>query len=59
MTCDGEITCADINGFVMALLDPGQYATVYPDCNIMNGDINDDDIVNFADINPFVDLLTN
>jgi hypothetical protein len=31
---------------------------VFPDCDIMNGDINEDCGVNFGDINPFVALLT-
>ena len=31
----------------------------FPDCDNLNGDINQDGRVDFGDINPFVSLLTN
>ena len=37
---------------------PAGYAVAFPDCPARNADINADGIVNFLDINPFVDLLT-
>jgi hypothetical protein len=43
---------------VLALTNPGVDAATYPDCDIMNGDINADGSVDFGDINPFVQLLT-
>jgi hypothetical protein len=43
---------------VLALSDPAGYANAYPDCNIGLADINGDGQVNFGDINPFIDLLT-
>ena len=41
-----------------ALSDPAAYAAAYPDCDIMNGDCNNDGEFNFGDIQPFVALLT-
>jgi hypothetical protein len=48
----------DINPFVLLLSDPLAWATTYPACPLLNGDINADGAVNFQDINPFVALLT-
>jgi hypothetical protein len=31
---------------------------MFPDCPMSNGDISRDGMVNFGDINPFVNLLT-
>jgi hypothetical protein len=57
LNCDGAMNFGDINPFVLALTDPGQYQSTYPGCDIMHGDINQDGSVNFGDINPFVALL--
>jgi hypothetical protein len=58
MNCDGEITFADINPFVLALVDgEAAYTTAYPDCNYMNADMSANGTVGFEDINDFVDLL--
>lgn len=54
LNCDGTVNFMDINPFVMALVDPEQYATYYPDCVILNGDFNGDGQVSFRDINLFV-----
>jgi hypothetical protein len=59
MDCDGLVDFADINPFVLALTDPNGYGQTFPDCDLMNADINGDEVVDFGDINPFVDLLTN
>jgi hypothetical protein len=56
MNCDGQVSFADINPFVLALTDPVAWQAMYP-CSILNGDINEDGLVNFRDINPFVALL--
>jgi hypothetical protein len=53
------VNFGDINPFVLALTDPDLYATVFPNCDILNGDINGDGAVDFRDINPFVALLAN
>ena len=58
MNCDGMISFADINPFVLALTGPAAYAARYPNCDYSVGDINDDGVVSFADINPFVRLLS-
>jgi hypothetical protein len=58
LNCDGVVSFADINPFVLALTNPAAYAAQFPSCNIMNGDINGDGSVGFGDINPFVNLLT-
>jgi hypothetical protein len=57
MNCDRCITQADVNPFVLALTNPAQYALQYPDCEIMNADVNGDGYINFGDIDPFVALL--
>jgi hypothetical protein len=58
MNCDSVVGFGDINPFVLALTSPSQYAVAFPNCDIMNGDINQDGSVNFGDINPFVNCLT-
>lgn len=57
LNCDGATDFGDINPFVLALSNPGGYATQYPDCEIGNADINRNGSVGFDDINPFVSLL--
>jgi len=56
--CDGRVDFGDINPFVLALTDAGQYELTYPGC-FDNADVNRDGRVDFGDINPFVRLLTN
>jgi hypothetical protein len=59
LNCDGSVSFADINPFVLAL-SGGEttYYNSYPNCHWYNGDVNSDGNVDFADINPFVLLLT-
>jgi len=57
MNCDGLINNFDIDAFVLALLNPAQYAIDYPDCNVNNADTNGDGLVNNFDIDSFVMLL--
>jgi hypothetical protein len=57
MNCDGSFNFADINPFVIALINPAQYAVLFPTCPILNGDINGDGAVDFGDINPFIALI--
>jgi probable HAF family extracellular repeat protein len=57
MNCDGLVSYADINPFVLALTSQAAYNAQYPNCNWMNADINADGVVSYADINPFVALL--
>lgn len=57
--CDMNVNGQDITPFVIALIDPVQYAIDYPGCNILNGDINQDTNVNSLDVAPFVECVLN
>ena len=57
--CDGFISYADINPFVLALNDPSTWQAQHPGCPAQNLDTNADDDFTYADINPFVVLLGN
>ena len=57
MNCDGIISYADVNPFVVALQGPAAYEVRYPNCEWLNADVNGDDVVSYADINAFVRLL--
>jgi hypothetical protein len=58
LNCDGVVSPADIDPFVIALTD-GQaaYEAQFPECNFFNADCNDDGIVSAADIDPFIGIL--
>ena len=56
--CDGVLSFADINPFILALQSEWDYHAVYPDCPWLNADCSGDGIVSYADINPFVRLLS-
>ena len=59
MNCDGSVNFGDINQFVLFLSNPSQWQANYPDCPLINGDINNDGTFpSFSDINPFVSLLS-
>ena len=58
LNCDGVLNAFDIDPFVVALTDPEEYATQYPECDIDNADTNGDGVLNAFDIDPFVRLLT-
>ncbi|TWT43954.1 hypothetical protein RAS1_03580 [Phycisphaerae bacterium RAS1] len=55
--CDGYRDVLDINPLVLALLNPGAYASQFPECFLASADANDDGAVNVLDINTFVALL--
>lgn len=57
LNCDGAITIADINPFVLALTDPKQYRLLFPNCDPICADVNRDRIVSVSDIRAFVALL--
>ena len=57
MNCDGVLDGFDVDPFVMAMVDPAQYAIQFPDCDINNGDINGDGDIDAFDIDPFVELV--
>ena len=58
--CSGEINNFDIDAFVLALTSAPEFAAyyaVYPNCDAMLADCNQDGSVNNFDIDPFVALL--
>jgi len=57
LNCDGTVSTADINPFVILLTRPAWWQASYPGCLMSNGDINGDGSVDFRDINPFVSLI--
>jgi hypothetical protein len=59
MNCDGVVSPADIDPFVIALTQ-GQagYEALFPNCEYLHADVNEDGTVSAADIDPFVTLLT-
>ncbi len=58
LNCDGAFNVFDIDPFVQALADPGQYAAAHPVCHVGLADLNRDGQLNVFDIDPFVHLLT-
>jgi hypothetical protein len=60
MNCDGTLSLADINPFVLALSNADAYEAAFPTCPLWNADINGDGTYgqwSFGDINPFVALF--
>ena len=58
---DGDflINMADVDDFVLALVDPAAYEAQHPDLDPMEqGDIDQDGLLNGLDIGPFILLLT-
>lgn len=56
--CDGTISNADIDAFILALLDPVNYRQQYPNCDLIcNNDMNHDGFVDDGDIDAFVEAL--
>jgi hypothetical protein len=61
LNCDGTVGFGDINPFVQYLSNFVGWQAAHPTCPPQNGDINGDGTYgqsSFADINPFVALLT-
>jgi formylglycine-generating enzyme required for sulfatase activity len=58
LNCDGFVTAADIDPFVIALTGgQAEYESQFPNCNFYNADCNQDGGVGAADIDPFVAIL--
>jgi len=57
LNCDGLINGKDVQAFTFAVVDPGTYGTTYPNCNILQGDTNNDSAVDLNDIPSFITLL--
>jgi hypothetical protein len=58
--CDGAVDFGDIDPFVLALIDEGEYVLAHLSCDWQcNNDINGDGNVDFNDIDGFVECLIN
>lgn len=57
LNCDGSVDEMDIDSFVLALLDPAAYSTVFPGCDVTRADLNHDGSLNGGDLQAFVALL--
>lgn len=54
MNCDASVNGVDVGPFVLAIINPVDYAAAYPGCDIYHGDVNCDGVVNVDDVEPFV-----
>lgn len=57
LNCDGQVNILDVNPFVLALSDPAEYQSAWPDCDRNLADANLDGQLNVLDINSFVELI--
>jgi len=57
MNCDAAVTLADVDPFVLAILDPPGYGSAQPGCDRMNADTNADGAVNGRDVGDFLGLV--
>lgn len=57
LNCDGAVNAIDIPDFVQAILDPGMYALLHPECSVQRADTNTDGLTDGRDIADFVRLL--
>jgi len=60
MNGDGKLDRFDLDEFVLAMVDPLEYAERHPDLDrLRRGDLNSDGVIDRADIEPFVTSLLN
>jgi RHS repeat-associated protein len=59
MNCNGVVNTFDITPFTLALTDPAAYQQQYPDCDIMQADLNGDGLVNNFDIDFLMGAMGN
>lgn len=57
LNCDGSIDLVDVEPFILALIEPDEYPSRHPDCDLTLGDINGDGSVDLVDVEPFIGLL--
>ncbi len=57
LNCDGAVDALDIEPFLIALFEPGEYGIRFPDCDINLADINGDGAIDALDIEGFLELL--
>jgi hypothetical protein len=58
MNCDGVVSSSDQTAYNLARSNPSQYASTYPTCDILNGDVNGDGVLNKDDDDLFAALLS-
>ena len=57
MNCDGSINLDDMEPFALALVDPVEYSTQYPQCNVANADLDGNSLQDGRDVSFFVEKL--
>lgn len=57
VNCDGVLNGLDIDAFIEAVVDPAGYESRFPDCSILDADVNDDGDVNVDDAVAFAQHL--
>ncbi|HVP12165.1 MAG TPA: endonuclease [Phycisphaerae bacterium] len=57
MDCNGLVDVADIDSFVLALINQAAYQAAFPSCRWLNADCNGDGRVDGADVQSFVSAL--
>jgi uncharacterized membrane protein len=57
LNCDGQKNGLDVQGFLLALLDPAAYGSAFPTCSTALADTNSDGVVDIDDLVGFVDGL--
>jgi uncharacterized membrane protein len=57
LNCDGQYDGRDVQGFVLALLDPVAYGAAFPTCSTALADTNSDGVVDIDDLVGFVEGL--
>jgi hypothetical protein len=57
LNCDRRVDFGDINPFIAALANSGEYGALFPNCRWLNADCNGDSVVDVGDVNPFVALI--
>ncbi len=57
LNCDGVMDEADIEAFVLALVDPTGYLAAFPSCDLLRADMNGDGSGDGLDIQRFVEVL--
>lgn len=57
VNCDGIVSVSDIQPFVQVLTNPSSYELNFPNCNLLNADVDQNGEANVNDIAAFISLL--
>lgn len=57
LNCDGLVDGLDVGAFALALTAPSQFEAMFPNCSILNGDLDGDQVVQIDDLPYFVELM--